>query len=396
MGDTPDPSGEAGSIADRLDSWKEIAAHLRRSLATVQRWEKREGLPVHRHLHGKLGSVWARKSEIDAWWVERRLQLEAPPPSGVAEEGRAMPRRPRGLWLKLAGVTLALGAALLLVLRGEGRGRWPSAAGRTMIAVLPFENLTGDPQQEFFCDGITEEMITLLGGLGPERLGVIARTSSMKLKGARKDVREIGRELGVGYVLEGSVRRDGDRVRIAAQLILASDQTHLWAQSYDRDVADILAVQTGVARAVANQIRLELTPRQQARLTSGRTVNHQAFDAYLRGRHELNRRSADSVEHAIRYFRAAIEADPAYVAPHAGLADSYNQLGTFAIGAQSPRETRRLARSAAQAALAIDDQLAEAHAALGYADLYDWSWKPAESSLRRALELNPSYPWAHL
>lgn len=185
-------------------------------------------------------------------------------------------------------------------------------------------------------------------------------------------------------------------MRIAAQLIRVDDQVHLWAQSYERNVSDILAVQAEVSAAIAGEIQLQLTPQQQARLAAGRSVNRQAFEAYLRGRHALNRRTAESVEAAIRLFREAIEADPAYAAPYAGLADAYNQLGTLAIGGQSPRETRQLARAAAQKALAIDNQLAEAHAALGYSDLYDWNWRDADQSLRRSLQLNPSYPWPHL
>ncbi len=164
----------------------------------------------------------------------------------------------------------------------------PPGAGRVMLAVLPFENLSGAEEQEYFSDGLTEEMITRLGGLNPERLGVIARTSAMKYKHTDKSIHEIGRELGVYYVLEGSVRRAGSRVRIAAQLIQVSDQTHLWAESYQRNLGDILALQSDVAQAIASEIRVKLTPQEEARLASTRPVNPDAYEAYLKGRYFWN------------------------------------------------------------------------------------------------------------
>jgi TolB-like protein/cytochrome c-type biogenesis protein CcmH/NrfG len=383
QGAPPDPRGQ------RLSSWKEIAAYLKASERSVRRWEKTEGLPVRRHLHRKRDGIFASTQELDAWWEGRKSQLE--PHRTAPAPAKPRPRR-----------RSVLAASLLAVALTAGYLAWqrfqPASplSGRVMLAVLPFENLTGDPGQQFFCDGITEEMIAELGALHRDRLGVIARTSSMKFRDTRKNVREIGGELGVDYVLEGSVRREGDGVRITAHLIRSSDQTLLWARTFERDTTHILAVQAEVAAAVAREIQLQLTPSQEARLAAGRTVNRQAFEAYLRGRYALNRRTAGSVQEAIGYFRAAIQQDPAYAAPYVGLADAYNQQGTFAIGGRSPRETRQLARAAARRALEIDDRMAEAYAALGYSELYDWNWKEAEICLQQAQELNPSYPWVHL
>jgi len=387
----PDPrvSPEKGEAPQRLHSWKEIAAYLNISERSARRWEKTEALPVQRHQHQRRDSVYADPAALDAWWSSRGPLL-------AKQQQAGSPRQPRVAWrvgLPILAVVLA-GAVYL------GWQRWPArppqSGDRIMLAVLPFENLSGNPDQEYFSDGLTEEMIAQLGRMNPERLGVIARTSTMQYKGSKKGVDTIGRELSVEYVLEGSVRRQAERVRISAQLIRVSDQTHLWAENYERDVGDFLALQLEIAAAVAGEIRLSLTAQQEARLASKRALNRDAFETYLRGRHALNQRTAESVNNAVRLFQAAIKADPAYAPPYAGLADAYNQMGTQAISWQSPRKTRQLARAAATKALEIDGELAEAHAAVGYSDLYDWQWQSAQASLQRALRLNSSYPWAHL
>jgi TolB-like protein/DNA-binding winged helix-turn-helix (wHTH) protein/Tfp pilus assembly protein PilF len=285
-------------------------------------------------------------------------------------------------------------AALLLVVylvRPHVRPQPTAASGKIMLAVLPFENLSGDPEQEFFSDGMNEEMITNLGGLQPERLGVIARTSAMRYKGASSSLPQVGQDLGVQYVLEGSVRRSGDRVRITAQLIQVSDQTHLWAQTYDRNLRDMFAIQTEVARAIADEISLKLPPEQQ-RLNEASTVNPEAFQLYLNGRYFFHR-GTDGMPRAVENFQRAIAKDPDYALAYSGLADAYTTQALW--GWESPKLALEQAKVAAEKALALNSSLAEAHASSAYVKLYSWDFRGAEEEFRRALELNPSYANAH-
>src|SRR3989475_8860445 len=275
--------------------------------------------------------------------------------------------------------------------------RYPaSAAARVMLVVLPFENLPGEPQEEYLSDGLTEEMITQLGRLHPERLGVIARTSAMQYKNTDKRTDQIGSELGVAYVLEGSLRRAGDRVRISAQLIQVRDQTHLWAESYERDLRDILALQSDVAQAIARQIELKLTPQQQARLARGRPIDPRAYELYSKGRYFWNKRSEEGYRRAIQYFQQAIARDSEYAPAYAGLADAYALLGSMP-NVELPRsEAMPRARTAAIKALALDVGLAEAHTSLAFVQLhFDMGVPAAERECTRALQLNPGYPTAH-
>ncbi len=286
-------------------------------------------------------------------------------------------------------------AALLLVaylVRPHVRPQATPASGKIMLAVLPFENLDGDPGQEFFSDGMTEEMITQLGGLQPAELGVIARSSAMQYKHGKKSINEVGRELGVQYVLEGSVRKAGDRLRITAQLIQVVDQTHLWAQTYDRDVRDVLAIQGDVARAIAEQIRLRLTPEQQQRLAAVRRTDSEAFELYLNGRYFFHR-GLDGMPRAVENFQRAIAKDPDYALAYSGLADAYTTQAFWAW--ESPKQALEQAKVAAEKALALNSSLAEAHASLANVKLYSWDFRGAEEEFRRALELNPSYANAH-
>ena len=268
----------------------------------------------------------------------------------------------------------------------------PPAAEKTMLAVLPFDNLGGDPEQEYFSDGLTDEMITELGRISPERLGVIARTSAMRYKHTDKGIDEIGRELGVQYALEGSVRRGGNRVRITAQLIQVSDQTHLWAESYESDLRDILEVQSDVARAIASQIRIKLMPQEQARLARARPIDPEAYESYLKGRYVWNKRTAGELWKSIRCFEAAIERDPGCTVAYAGLADSYLTLLDY--NELLPEEAMAHANSAVSKALDLDEALAEAHSALAHALLHAWNWSAAEREFKRAIDLNPSYATA--
>lgn len=270
------------------------------------------------------------------------------------------------------------------------------SANRTTLAVLPFENLSGEPAQQFFADGFSEELITQLGGLEPTRLGVIGRTSAMHYQGTTKDAREIGHELGAEYILTGSVRRDMDHVRITAQLIRAEDGMSLWAKDYDRNLSDILALQNEVASAIAREISLKLSPEENARLVEARPIDPFAYENYLKGRYFWNKRTAMSYVKAIQYFNDAIERDPQYAQPYTGLADAYALLGSFPNAELPRREAMPKAKAAALTALQLDDSLAEAHTSLAFEEMhYEWDWPTAEREFKRALQLNPNYATAH-
>ncbi len=369
----------------RLDSWKEIAAYLKREIRTVRRWEKGEGLPVHRHLHSKRGTVYAFKPELDAWWSARQSRVDKPGQQTMGGEKRRL----LGLMTASLAVVILGGGTYFAGRHSTSQTR--AAKGRIMLAVLPFENLSGDPQQDYFSDGLTEEMISQLGHLQPQRLGVIARTSTMQFKGSKKDIHEIGRELGVDYVLEGSVRRVGQRVRISAQLIQVSDQTHLLSETYDRDLRDVLALQSAVAGAIASEI--QVTPQRRLRLVS-QSLNADAYELYLRARFHWNRRSQEDLITAASYLQKATELDPKFALAYAGLADTYVILGEGDFIPATEAFPR--AKAAALRALEIDANLAQAYSSLAHLEfLSDWNFKGAEEEFKRAIELNPSYATAH-
>jgi TolB-like protein/DNA-binding winged helix-turn-helix (wHTH) protein/Flp pilus assembly protein TadD len=262
------------------------------------------------------------------------------------------------------------------------------------LAVLPLDNLSGDESQNYFADGMTDELITDLAQIGALR--VVSRTSVMQYKNSRKPLPQIARELNVDAVVEGSVLRAGQQVRITAQLIHAPADEHLWAHSYEGDLRDTLALQKKVARAIAEQIRIELTPREQAALKSARAVDPVAYEAYLRGRFFWNKRTAESLKKAIDYFNQAVEKDPKYAEAYSGLADSYALAGDWQYSLMAPKDALPKAKAAATKALELDDSLGEAHASLGFSiDLFDWDWPAAEREFRRAIELSPGYATAH-
>jgi len=259
------------------------------------------------------------------------------------------------------------------------------------IAVLPLENLSRNPEEEYFTDGMTEELTTDLAKIGGLR--VISRTSAMQYKGTKKSLPEIGRELNVDSVLEGSVLRAGDRVRITAQLIRASTDEHLWAETYDRDVKDVLPLQGEVARTIASQIKVTLSPEEQSRLTPRRAVTSKAHEDYLKGLYYLHRNTEGDLRTAIEYFQRTTEQDPNYASGFAGLASAYSNLST---NYRAPREVMPQAKAAALRALELDQNLAEAHTWLGSVSInFDWDAVTAEKELKRAIELNPSYADAH-
>jgi len=264
-----------------------------------------------------------------------------------------------------------------------------------MLAVLPFANLSGDPSQDYFADGLTEEMITDLGRLNPQALGVIARTSAMRYKQTPEDIGQIGRELGVGYVVEGSVRREGDRVRVSAQLIQVSDQTHIWAQNYERQVKEILGVQRDVAEAIAGKIRVSLEHQPGAGLGAAEAANPEAYDDYLKGLYFWNRRESHGLDESVKYFSQAIQEDPNYAPAYAALAESYTLEGL--ADSESEKEgVSKKAEAAARRAIALDDSEAEGHTALaGIRVFFYYDFPGAEAEFKRALDLNPNYAPAH-
>jgi TolB-like protein/DNA-binding winged helix-turn-helix (wHTH) protein/Tfp pilus assembly protein PilF len=295
--------------------------------------------------------------------------------------------------LVTALLVLAFTVATYVVRTRRSLGSAP--AKRAMLAILPFQNLSNDPKQEYFSDGLTEETITDLGQLSPENLGVIARTSAMAYKHTDKTISQIGRELGVDYVLEGSVRREGGKARVSAQLIRVSDQTHLWAQNYDRELEDLLDVQNDLGRSIAEQVSANLTPQQKVELSKKHTVNPEAFDLYLKGRFYWNQRTPDAVKESLRYFQEATAKDPNFALAYAGLADAWNFSNI--LGVHLPRESLPQAREAATRAIQLDPLLAEAHAALGMEKShYEFDFPGAEREFLKALEVNPNSPYAHL
>ena len=331
---------------DQLDSWKEIAAYLNRDVRTLFRWEAQEQLPVYRHLHKGRSTVYAYRSELDAWRVSRQ------------------PRR------------------------------LPSPRQKVMLGVLPFSDLGADSERAYFSDGMTEELIAQLGRLSPSRLGVIARTSVMRFKGTVERVIAIGKELGVDYVVEGSVRCDSGRVRITAQLIQVSDESHVWAECYERDLSDVLLLQNEIARAIAAEIHVTVTPEEGRRLARASRVHSDAYEAYLRGRFHWYKLSREHLDVAFEYFKLALQKDPDYALAHAGVA--YVWLSRGDCGVVPSREAMARAKASATKALELDDSLAEVHELLAGVKLHaEWDWQGAEQSYRRAIQLDPNHADAH-
>jgi TolB-like protein/DNA-binding winged helix-turn-helix (wHTH) protein/Tfp pilus assembly protein PilF len=305
----------------------------------------------------------------------------------VAPKRRLWPTR--GVIVALAFV---LSLSILSVWLFRSRGHGP--AGIRSLAVLPLENLSGDASQNYFADGMTDELITDLAQISALR--VISRTSVMAYKKARKPLPQIARELNVDAVVEGTVLRSGDQVRITAQLIEASTDKHLWSQSYEGELRDTLALQSRVASAIADQIRINLTPREQAALKNVRVVNPEAYESYLKGRYFWNKRTADGLKAALAYFKQAIEEDPNYAKAYSGLSDTYALLGDWQYAVMTPKEAFPEAKAAAIKALELDSSLSEAHTSLGYSlRAFDWNFDFAGKEFRQAIEINPGYATAH-
>jgi len=376
MPDSPRPTlvPRSDSADDRLDSWKEIAAYLGREVRTVQGWEKTERLPVHRHQHARQGSLYAFKSELNAW---RDARKETPAPASR-----------RWVWLSAsacAAVLLVAGLSWILFFRTAARPEPAGAPTLSSVAVLPFLDLSPQKDQEYFSDGLTEEIIDALSRV--PNLRVVARTSAFAFKGKAVDIRQIGDKLNVTTVLEGSVRKSGDELRITAQLNRVSDGYHLWSRTYDRRLRDIFVVQRELSQEIARQLQAGEVPPRQA------TGNLEAYRLYQEGRYFFNQHQAASYRTAIARYQQAAQLDPTFALAYAGLADAYAYLAEQFVAA--PAEFMPKARDAAVHALQLDDASSEAHTSLGLIMLdYDRDLEGAQRELRKAMQLNPNSSYA--
>jgi TolB-like protein/DNA-binding winged helix-turn-helix (wHTH) protein/Tfp pilus assembly protein PilF len=339
--------------------------------------------------------------EPDSWpqrgspgLVDQEQERTAGQAAGT-ETARGQVRRHARTWVFVGLASLAVVSILSLREFWSWRAsRAPVVSQRkTVLAVLPFDNLSRDPDQEFFSEGLTEEMIAQLGKLNRDRLKVVARSSVAKYKGSTLAAREIGKELNADYLVQGSIRRSSDRIRITVQLIRARDQIDVWTESYDRELKDVLAVQDSVVRSIASEIHIALTEEQEERLAAPRQISPEAYEAYLKGRYYWNKRTGESMQKAEQYFEQAIDKDPTYAAAYSGLADCNSGLTWH--GYKSPAEALPKAYAAARKALEINPESAEAHASLGLAMTHSWDWTGAEAEFRRALQLDPQYANAH-
>jgi adenylate cyclase len=327
---------------DRLDSWKEIAGYLRRGARTVQRWEREQGMPVHRLVHDQGSTVYAYKSELDAWWTQHGTALTA----------------------------------------------LPQAESAPSVAVLPFADMSREKDQQYLCEGIAEEIINMLSRL--QRLRVASRTASFQCRGG--EVREIGQRLRVGALLEGSVRKSDGRVRVAVQLTDVETGYQLWSGRFDREMSDIFAVQDEIGHSVVEGLELTLTPEEHGALAKAPTRNADAYEFYLRGRNFYYRFDRRNVEFATQLFSRAAELDPAYALAHAGLADCWSYLYLYA---RRSDEYRMQAETASDRAVQLDPACAQAQASRGLALSLAKRDREAERAFDAAIQLDPNLFEAH-
>jgi pentatricopeptide repeat protein len=386
-----------------LDSWKEIAVYLNRDVTTVQRWEKREGMPVHRHVHEKRGSVYAVPEELDSWIQSRRLRVDeaettvSVEPSvepiaqaDIGDQGKTGPRT--RLWFALAAIVLL---ALLIVgwLALRTRSKDTIQPKVRSLAVLPFRNLSGDPSQEYLADGMTEALIGRLAEV--HDLRVISHTSVMRFSNPQVSVPEIAKMLGVDAVVEGSVTQQGNRIRVTAQLIRGATDEHFWSETYDREMRDALTLESELAQSIAEKVQVTVTGNERQRLTAAHPIAPEVYESYLRGRFVLDRTNKRSeIEQSIGNFEDAINKDSTFAPAYLGLAEAYTRLG-MVCGGVSPVETRPKVMAFARKALEIDPDLVEAHVLLANVLQEEWHWTEAETGYRRALQLNPNGANAH-
>ena len=373
-----------------LDSWKAIAAYLHRDVTTVQRWEKREGMPVHRHVHATRGSVYALPEELDDWIESRRSRVDEPeikpetegPAAATSDRSATAAPRAR-LWVALAGVLCLCGlAAAWLGIRH--RATVAVQPEVRSLAVLPLRNLSGDPAQEYLADGITEALIGRLSNI--HDLRVISHTSVIRFKNPQISIPEIARALGVDAVVEGSVMKEGDRIRVTAQLIRGTSDEHLWSETYDRQMRDALTLESELAQAVAQKVQVTVTGEEHRRLSSAAPVAPEVYQRYLEGRSALRQGNRAGVEQSIQDFEGTLREDATFAPAYLGLAEAYTRLGTVFAGVPA-QVTRPKVSDFARRALALDPNLAEAHVLLGNVLQEQWHWAEAEAEYRRALEI---------
>ncbi len=399
MKDPSPPSSQGSSNQppeSPLGSWKEIASYVNRDVTTVQRWEKREGMPIYRHVHAKRGSVYAYGSELDAWLQSRRMRLEKEAKglavtTGLDVEGhlKRETRKVRG-WLIWGGTVV-----VALVTLSYALTRTPSKTPLkiTSLAVLPLKNLSGDPAQEFLADGMTEALIGRLSRI--HDLRVISRTSVMRFKDTKLTVPEIARSLAVDAIVEGSVIRDSNRIRVNAQLIRGATDDHFWAESYDRELQDTLPLESEVAQAIARKVEVTMTGEEHGRLVAAHQVSPEVYESYLKAQDEFGK--ADNTagfEKSLRYFEDTIIKDANFAPAYVGLATVYDRLGTLLVGGP-PGVVRSKLIAAARKAVELDPTLAEPHVLLAGVYQKQWQWSEAEAEYKQALELDPNDATAH-
>jgi TolB-like protein/Flp pilus assembly protein TadD len=406
---TTEPLQAGKASPDRLESWKAIAAYLKRDVTTVQRWERREGMPVHRHVHDKRGSVYALSSELDAWRQGRVALLSSekepdtqsaqdtlgPPPAAEPVVGNAAPTRTRRKHLLpvLGAIALLALSAVSYVLY-KARTAEPARPKIASLAVLPLRNLSGDPAQEYLADGMTEALIGRLAAI--HDLRVISHTSVMRYKNPQASVTEIARTLGADAIVEGSVSREDNRIRVTVQMIRATTDEHFWSETFDRNLQDVLALESELAQSIADRVEVTLTGTERQRLAAARSIAPEVYESYLKGQFALdkNRKDRAEFEEGLRYFEDAIRLDPTFAPAYVGEARAFSQLGTVFVGAL-PEETRPKVIAAARKAIELDPDLAEAHVLLANTEQEEWHWTQAETEYRRALDLSPNDANAH-
>jgi TolB-like protein/Tfp pilus assembly protein PilF len=363
----------------RLDSWKAIALFLDRDVRSVQRWEHERGLPVYRLPGQKGGAVFAYERELGHWMRSRGndaasvAALSAAPPPATA---RLSVMR----WgIVLGAVFFGIAAASALLLN---RSPAPTPAQPPSIAVLPMQNFSGDAAQDYFADGFTEELVTEIAQV--RSLRVISRTSTMLYKGSRKSLPEIARELHATYILEGSVARDGARVRVTAQLIDARTDSHVSARTYDADLKDVLDIQSRISRAIADDVRLDLSPAEKTRLASVHEVDPQAHDLYLKASYAFAQQTPESIRQSLALYHAAAAKDSSFALAYVGIAQA--EAALLQITAEGPEESVARQQAALNRALAINPHLGDARGLLAWqAYVHDRDWPRAEREFRMAL-----------